>query len=227
MIVQQSEFFPPMIGKGEYHCPYCNVYAKQYYAHLQATNQFPWQSMVDRQSAFNELLPSEWIVTKCQRCGNMAFWHDGNMVFPKKGVAPLANPDLSEEIRADYTEASNVLADSPRAAAALLRLALQKLCKQLGEKGANINEDIKSLVAKGLNPLVQKSLDALRITGNNAVHPGEISLTENPERVLKLFELINFIADKMISEPKEIEKFYVDLPADALKAIEQRDKKVN
>lgn len=225
--MQQSEFFPPIIGKGEYHCPYCNVYAKQFYAHLIATNQFQWQSVVDHQSGFNEHLPRDWIVTKCQHCGNVAFWHNESMVFPKKGVAPLPNTDLSDEIKADYTEASNVLADSPRAAAALLRLALQKLCKQLGEKGENINEDIKSLVAKGLNPLVQKSLDALRITGNNAVHPGEINLTENPERALRLFELINFIADKMITEPKEIERFYVDLPANALKAIEQRDKKAN
>ena len=64
------------------------------------------------------------------------------------------------------------------------------------------------MVLKGLNPLVQKSLDALRITGNNAVHPGEINLQEEPERVIKLFELINFIANKMITEPKEIEGFY-------------------
>ena len=108
-----------------------------------------------------------------------------------------------------------------------MRLALQKLCKQLGEKGENINDDIRSLVAKGLNPLVQKSLDALRITGNNAVHPGEIDLSEEPGRVVKLFSLINFIANKMITEPKEIELFYDELPVGALDAIERRDKKSN
>ena len=101
---------------------------------------------------------------------------------------------------------------------------MQKLCIQLGEKGENINADIKSLVGKGLNPLVQKSLDALRITGNNAVHPGEINLSEEPERVLKLFDLINFIADKMITEPKEIESFYGTLPSGALEAVEKRER---
>lgn len=149
------------------------------------------------------------------------------MVFPKKSIAPPFNVDLTDEIKADYTEAASVLSDSPRSAAALLRLALQKLCKQLGEKGENINDDIKSLVAKGLNPLVQKSLDALRITGNNAVHPGEINLTEQPERAVKLFELINFIAHKMITEPKEIESFYQQLPAVALDAVDRRDKQAN
>lgn len=147
------------------------------------------------------------------------------MLYPKKSIAPPPNADLSDEIRADYKEAASVLSDSPRASAALLRLALQKLCKQLGEKGENINDDIKNLVAKGLNPLVLKSLDALRITGNNAVHPGEINLKEEPERVVKLFGLINFIASKMLTEPKEIESFYSQLPAAAIEAVDKRDKR--
>ncbi|UAW99940.1 DUF4145 domain-containing protein [Halopseudomonas nanhaiensis] len=142
------------------------------------------------------------------------------MIYPKKSIATPPNVDLSESIQADYREAASVLADSPRAAAALLRFALQKLCVQLGEQGKNINDDIKNLVKKGLNPLVQKSLDALRITGNNAVHPGELDLSEEPDRVLKLFELINFIANKMITEPKEIESFYEGLPSGAIQAVE-------
>jgi len=101
---------------------------------------------------------------------------------------------------------------------------LTLLCKQLGEKGENINEDIKNLVKKGLNPLVQKSLDSLRITGNNAVHPGTINIEEQSEKVLKLFDLLNFIADKMITEPKEISSFYDELPDTSKEAIEKRDK---
>jgi len=135
------------------------------------------------------------------------------------------NFDLSEEIQKDYLEAANTFDDSPRAAAALLRLALQKLCMQLGEKGKNINDDIKNMVSKGLSLLVQKSLDSLRITGNNAVHPGEINLQEEPDKVLKLFRILNFIAEKMISEPKELDDFYKKLPESAKKAVNRRDKK--
>ncbi len=223
--MHKFEYFPPVIGKGEYHCPYCNVYAKQFYAHLHSFTNFNWSSVVDKQSKFNEPISGKWIVTKCQRCSEIAFWNEGNLIYPKKTIAPPPNLDLSEDIKIDYREAANVFSDSPRAAAALLRLALQKLCKQLGEKGENINEDIKNLVSKGLNPLVQKSLDALRITGNNAVHPGEIDLTEEPDRVVKLFDLINFIANKMITEPKEIENFYEQLPPGSKEAIDKRDKK--
>lgn len=151
-------------------------------------------------------------------------WKGDEIVYPKKILVENPNSDLDDEIKKDYYEAARVYNESPRSAAALLRLALQKLCKQLGEKGDNINDDIKSLVAKGLNPLVQKSLDSLRITGNNAVHPGNINFYEEPEKVLKLFELLNFIADKMITEPKEISLFYDDLPDSAKDAVNVRDK---
>ena len=225
--MKKSDYFPPILGKGEYHCPHCNVYAKQFYGHVHAISNFAWSSIVDQLSKFNEPLPKEWVVTKCQHCEGISVWHNNNMLYPKKILPPPPNPDLTDEIKADYMEAAHILGDSPRAAAALLRLSLQKLCVQLGEKGENINTDIKSLVGKGLNPLVQKSLDALRITGNNAVHPGEINLSEEPDRVLKLFDLINFIADKMITEPKEIESFYDQLPSGALDAVEKRDKPAN
>lgn len=226
--MQTINYFPPKLGKGEYNCPHCNVYAKQFYGHIQSFSSLGWNHVIVTNHAnFSEPLPKDWIVTKCHHCQGITLWRGMNMIYPKKLIAPPPNPDLVEEIKTDYLEAANILAESPRAAAALLRLALQKLCIQLNEKGENINEDIKNLVAKGLNPLVQKSLDALRITGNNAVHPGEINLSEEPERVEKLFELINFIASKMITEPREIEGFYSNLPAGALEAVEKRDRKVS
>lgn len=222
--MKKNDYFPPTIGKGEFHCPHCNVYAKQFYGHMHAISTYSWSSIVDQFSRFDDSLPKEWIVTKCQHCAEISLWRDGKMLYPKKILPSPPNIDLSDEIKSDYLEAAQIFGDSPRAAAALLRLSLQKLCMQLGEKGENINTDIKNLVAKGLNSLVQKSLDALRITGNNAVHPGEINLSEEPERVLKLFDLINFIADKMITEPKEIESFYDSLPPGAIEAVEKRDK---
>lgn len=168
-------------------------------------------------------LAEDWTISICEHCSNMAIWEDENMIWPKKILVVQPNTDLAEDIQADYLEAANVLSDSPRSAAAILRLALQKLCKQLGEKGDNINDDIASLVKKGLNPTIQKSLDALRITGNNAVHPGELDLTEDTERVIKLFSLINFIAEKMITEPNEINSFYDGLPDGAKEAVDKRD----
>lgn len=221
--MSKEKHYAPFLGKGEYHCPYCNVYSKQFWAHIAANASHKWSSFVDSSAKFNEWFPEYWSVSKCQHCGELALWNEKEMVFPKKILVKNPNSDLSEEIQKDYLEAATVFNESPRASAALLRLALQKLCKQLGEKGENINDDIKNLVKKGLNPLVQKSLDSLRITGNNAVHPGIINLTEESEKVIKLFDLLNFIADKMITEPKEVASFYDDLPEKAKKAVEKRD----
>ena len=222
--MKESKYFPPILGKGEYHCPFCRVYAQQFYAKLVANPHTNSESdVVFSREKFHGHISDDWVVTKCQRCNKVAFWNEKRLIYPKISIAPPPNADLAEDIQNDYQEAANILSDSPRAAAALLRLALQKLCKQLGEKGENINSDIKSMVTKGLSPLVQKSLDALRVTGNNAVHPGEINFSEEPERVVKLFDLINFIAAKMITEPKEIEGFYDNLPQGSLEAIDKRD----
>lgn len=223
--MQKEKYYPPKHATGQFHCPHCGVYAKQFWAHIEAKHIWGNTFVSDSTSTFNETLDRNWTISRCEHCDGKMIWLDGIILYPKNNVASLPNNDLSDEIKKDYLEAGQIFGESPRSSAALLRLALQKLCKQLGEKGKDINDDIGEMVKKGLNPLVQKSLDSLRITGNNAVHPGEINLEEEPEKVLKLFELINFIAEKMITEPKEIGVFYENLPESSKKAIEERDTK--
>ncbi len=164
-------------------------------------------------------------ISKCYHCEKIAVWVHDNIVFPyeKEGVEP--NRDLPENIIRDFEEARSIVGLSPRGAAALLRLCIQKLCVHLGEKGENINEDIKSLVSKGLNPLVQKSLDIVRVIGNEAVHPGVIDLNDNRDTANRLFDLVNSIADQMITHPKNVGELYEKLPPEKRKAIEKRDGK--
>lgn len=123
------------------------------------------------------------------------------MVFPLVVLAPAPNPDLPNEIAVDFEEARNVAPRSSRAAAALLRLCVQKLCIHLGEPGDNINSDIANLVGKGLPAKIQQALDIVRVIGNNAVHPGQIDLRDDSETAYQLFNLVNLIADVMITQP--------------------------
>jgi hypothetical protein len=146
------------------------------------------------------------------------------MVYPDSSPAPLPNLDLPEDIKTDYEEARSIIARSPRGACALLRLCVQKLCASLGESGKDINSDIASLVKKGLNPKVQMSLDIVRVIGNEAVHPGQIDLRDQPATAAQLCSLINIIADAMITQPKTIESLYSGLPQSKLEQIEKRDK---
>ena len=147
------------------------------------------------------------------------------MVYPDfQGVEP-PNEDLNDDVKTDYQEAASILQKSPRGAAALLRLAIQKLCVQLGEKGKDINADIGNLVKKGLPVRVQQSLDSLRVIGNEAVHPGTLDLRDDTRTASALFKLVNFIAEKMLTEPKEVEEIYSKLPESKKKQIQERDGK--
>ena len=137
----------------------------------------------------------------------------------------MPNVDIPPDIKKDYEEARRIINRSPRGAAALLRLCIQKLCAHLGESGNNINDDISALVKKGLNPRIQKSLDIVRVIGNEAVHPGTIDLRDNPEIAVHLCKLINVIAEAMITQPKEIDTLYETLPPDKRAQIDRRDGK--
>ncbi|MFN7168003.1 MAG: DUF4145 domain-containing protein [Pannonibacter sp.] len=161
--------------------------------------------------------------SRCFNCAEIAIWCADKLIYPRMDYAVPANPDMPDDIRRDYDEASKILMQSPRGSAALIRLAIQKLCKFLGESGENINSDIANLVKSGLNIQVQQALDVVRVIGNNAVHPGQIDLRDDHATAASLFKLINLIVEKTISEPKHVAEIYDSLPESAVRAIEKRD----
>jgi Domain of unknown function (DUF4145) len=163
------------------------------------------------------------LACQCTHCLDWSWWWRDRMIFPLSSRAPLAHPEMPEEVAADYAEARSIADLSPRGACALLRLAVQKLCQVLGEPGKNINDDIKGLAARGLLPQVQQALDALRVIGNNAVHPGELDLRDDRDTALALFVAMNLVVEQMIAAPKHAQKLYETLPQGALDAIKKRD----
>ena len=108
---------------------------------------------------------------------------------------------------------------------ALLRLAIDRLCNELGETDRDINKNIGALVEKGLPKPVQQALDVVRVVGNKAVHPGQIAFDiDDKETAIALMRLVNMITERMISEPKEIDSLFQRLPESAKESIEKRDK---
>jgi hypothetical protein len=176
----------------------------------------------DRQ--IRQFIPSKFAISTCQSCNDISVWVDAEMIYPRKTPVDPPNDDMDEDIKALYLEAATIFTDSPKGSTAILRLALQKLLKQIGKKGKNINNDIKELVSEGLSPKIQQALDLLRVIGNNAVHPGQIDLDDNKDVALKLFHILNFISEEMITKPKELDFLYSDLiPDDTKEHIKQRD----
>jgi hypothetical protein len=147
-------------------------------------------------------------LSRCERCANSGVWIDELLVYPMSEPAPMPSEDLSEDVKKDFLEARSIFTQSPRGAAALLRLCVQKLVIELGEPGKDLSTDIGALVKRGLLPRVQKALDAVRVIGNNAVHPGQINLDDTPETAFALFGLVEAINDQLITHPKQVDELY-------------------
>lgn len=207
-----DKYVAPGYSKPAFTCPFCDVYSN-----------FVWTKMLLSSKGQPE---SGLIVGSCSHCGEKTVWKAKGeaLLWPSDiSTAPLPNPDMPEDVKNDYMEARRVSGISPRGAAALLRLCIQKTCMHLGEKGKDLNTDIGNLVKKGLPVRIQQALDVVRVTGNNAVHPGEMQLEEDHETVAVLFQLVNMIVENQISQPKAVNDLYSKLPQKAVEAIEKRD----
>lgn len=180
---------------------------------------------VEENSCYSKQRLMNLNISQCYNCKEITVWVHDQIVYPSTKVEILPNQDLPPHIKRLFEEAREIVGLSPKGAAALLRLSIQHLCKKLGASGKDIDQNIGSLVSKGLNPIVQKALDVVRVVGNEAVHPGKIDLDDNRDTALQLFNLVNLIADQMITHPKQVKELYGNLPADKLKGIEQRNKK--
>lgn len=202
-----QKYYPPEHKKKQFHCIHCGVYAAQFWG------DFYLGGYVHQALDY----------CACEHCQKISYWYDKRMIVPSEAPVPPAHVDMPQECVVDYDEARSIVAISPRAASALIRLALQKLMITLGEKGKNINDDIGSLVEKGLPVQVQQALDFCRVVGNNAVHPGEIEINDTPEIAHNLFNMMNFIIEDRISRPKHIQSLYAQLPEGAREAVEKRD----
>ena len=194
----------PELLKETFTCPHCGVYSSH-----------EWED-------FTEVLFS-----KCQieRCSGVTVWVDVSMVYPDRGLAPQPHADLPAGPRADYEEAASISGRSPRAAAGLLRLCIERLVNQLEpEDKDDLNGKIGNLVEKGLPVRVQQALDTVRCIGNNNLHPGQMDPHENPETVAQLFALVNIIVESMITQPKAIaDLFDVKLTDGQKDQITRRD----
>ncbi len=217
-----TDYVEPRMGYS-HTCPHCGVLTAPQYANLTQIGDVAFQYFT------------------CQNfeCRGVTIWKglppasdlpgtglsNPELIYPpawKEGPEP--NEDLPENILADYEEARLVGSMSPRGSAALLRLALQKLCSHLGADANTLDDQIEKLIEQHRLPEgLQKSLTAVRVIGNEAVHPGVLDLRDDWAIVERLFMLINIIAHRLITEPREIEEAYELVPDSKKKPIVSHD----
>lgn len=231
--MSQSNYIPPTYGESGFNCPNCGIYSHQDWTEI-LSNSLKCQlsSGLRRKSPVivggnhvNDYhIDNDGVISKCYQCNKPAYWVKGALVYPRVSQVPSPNPDMPENVMEIYEEAREISSLSPRASAALLRLALEKLLPQVGAKEAKIDKMIGELVGNGIPKEVEKALDGVRVIGNEAVHPGTIDIQDNPDIVSALFKLLNFIVDRMITQKKDIEEIYDLIPESKIQGITNRNK---
>lgn len=207
--------------KSSFTCPHCGTLSIMHYVCLSFTGTRLISTTTDSAPHANNRIH----IASCQNCKKKIIWIDNVYVYPDI-VAEEANQDMPDSVKQLYDEAGLIYNKSPRAACALLRLAIDRLCNELGETDRDINKNIGALVKKGLPETVQKALDVVRVVGNKAVHPGQIVFdVDDTNTAVMLMRLLNIIVERMITEPKEIDSLYQGLPESVKDAVEKRDKK--
>lgn len=147
---------------------------------------------------------SEVDLSICHVCQEQALWLQERMVIPHFTVAPMPHVDLPDELRADYMEARDIAARSPRGAAALLRVVVQKLMPLVGGQGRTLDDQIGYLAARGLRQDIVDMLDIVRDTGNHAVHISGLNMEDDPEVVDRQFWAVNEVTEDTIARQKRI-----------------------
>ncbi len=229
----KQTYYPPIFGGTAFNCPNCGVYTDQFWREVTYT---PGSSVnhafrnLDsaRVEALAKHIDNEYAYThvvayaRCRHCSSFSIWKRQTMIYPFNSTVEMPNPDMPPGIQELYIEARSIVDKSPRAAMALLRLALEKLLPIIGAKPAKIDAMIDDLISKGLNSIVRKALDSIRVIGNEAVHPGKIDLEDNYETTVAMFKTLNFIVEKTITESNEISEIYNLIPEDKRNALDVR-----
>lgn len=221
------------VTKG-FSCPYCKAFS----AHTARFNMIELKDSVIKINDSDIAVRYFNITAKCHSCNQESIWFKRDaykdkdneeyaleiLVYPIiNHDVPEPNLDMPESVKQIYDEACSVLYKSPRSSAALSRLAIENLVDCLNANGKDLNTKIGDLVSKGMPVSIQQMLDSVRVIGNNAVHPGQIEISDNIELALSLLNFINLIVDNTITQPKKINEVYNLLPDSYKQSIERRD----
>ena len=213
-------YFPPELDKDAFNCPFCGVYAAQFWS---SNVVYGSESESYAGSRFNVNGKIEGFkVSKCSHCHQLIIWNYRKMLFPRKMTVPDPSNDISDNIKEIYIEAGEVPIDSPRASGALIRIALELLLQSINKNTMGLNENINKLIESQIPVQLIKALTILRVNGNDIMHTGEIKILEKKEDVTYLFDLFNMIVEELITRPRKLDESYNRIPESKRKQIENK-----
>jgi hypothetical protein len=172
-------------------------------------------------------------VSRCYNCKGFTVWVRDRLVFPVRGDEPpdvvevdfeevaedvqetaedvqhgdehvQDNAEDFEEVSEDFEEAAAILNKYPRAAAALIRICIQNMMPLLKQTGKNLDENISSLLRKGLEVQIQQAMDVLQVIRRNPGQENHVDLRDETAIATRMFESLKEILERrMLKNPNQ------------------------
>ena len=160
---------------------------------------------------FTGLLSARYELLKCPNCRN-PFLIDADeesegylVLYPPPDNR--VNPNLPTPLKLAYAEAISCFKSKSYTATAIMcRKTLEGICVEHGVKGNNLVKSLKALKDKGVieNRLYEWA-DALRISGNEAAH--DVNVTISPEDARDVLEFTNALLEYIFTFRDRFEQF--------------------
>jgi hypothetical protein len=157
----------------------------------------------------------------------MGLWVGDQLVWPKGTTSLESTLDASADVPEDSRKISQTLDASLRGAAALLRVATEKLCKELGDSEQQPRPAITPLLQEEVDARVLKVLEAMRVIESNAMPSDHVSVRDDRATAETLSGLVNLICEKMMIEPRQLQALYTKVREGAQNGIEQQAQRIS
>ena len=185
-----NKHVPPKYKEESFHCPHCDVLAYQ-----------SWHLGQGISYRFHDY-PQNTDICTCIACNRTSIWVDGKMVYPLMSTGQPPHKDMPEAVKKIYEEARSVVSLSPRSAAALIRVLIEKLVKELRKTDKErLNKVIGRLKNEHFPGIFIECFNSVKtITNEGGAHAGRIDLRDEdgPEILDLLFHAANYIVEETI-----------------------------
>ncbi|MER9555996.1 DUF4145 domain-containing protein [Mesorhizobium sp. M0323] len=210
----------PAFRKGKFKCPRCDVVATHSWAVLhRKVNKMTAKGLMSLDEGVSDLG-----LSTCAACAARCLWFEGHLVYPSNSTDHPVPADLPAEVRKDFEEAATIAGASPRAAAALLRMCVEGLCKKVADKD-KFEDAIIELEQQGIPKPITVAMDVVRMTGNEVLHSGALYGSDDAKTVATLFRLANLIVTWAITEKKELQELVSSIGLEKFERIEEQRQK--
>lgn len=210
----------PAFDKRKFKCPRCGVFATQTWT---VVYRKVFKKTI-KGFAHVEGSISDLGLSTCDGCSASCLWFEGHLVYPSHSADHPIPANLPAEVRKDFEEAATIAGTSPRAAAALLRMCIEGLCKKVADK-EKFEDAIAELERQGIPKPITVAMDVVRMTGNEVLHSGTLYGSDDAKTVATLFRLASLIVTWAITEKKELQELISSIGPEKFARIEEQRQK--